>query len=249
MGLLDEKINALATDVSNTRQSLDDVLFALQTWLERTVDKMSDAERAAFSDTVNAEKDTATHDGKPHGDDNTLASSVLRLHAMRLLYRFDEARRNPPTVADNSAYTRAKLRLQQSLRQVELAMNEARVDTAIANAHNILNDAGANRRWLQDALSRLKNVANKDLLSLADAIPMPEMPPLNLFQRVIFRLFGIKQEEIARRSLKSLRQIAEMETSQMVELARLLADSFTSIGDSAGGQQALALLSQLRTQS
>src|SRR4051812_8740261 len=140
MGLLDDKINSLATEVSANRQTFEDSLFALQTWLESTVDKMSDTERAAFSDTVNAEKDPVKRDGQAQGDDNTLITSVLRLHAMRLLYRFDEARRSPPTPADNTPYLRAKLRLQQALRQTELAMNEARVDTAIANAHNILND-------------------------------------------------------------------------------------------------------------
>ena len=57
MGLLDDKINSLASDVGTNRQTFEDSLFALQTWLESTVDKMSDAERAAFSDTVNAEKD------------------------------------------------------------------------------------------------------------------------------------------------------------------------------------------------
>ena len=61
----------------------------------------------------------------------------------------------------------------------------------------------------------------------------------------MFRVLGIKQEEIARRNLKSLREIASLQHSQLVEMAQLLAESFVAIGDQLAAQQALALLAKL----
>ena len=249
MATLDETITTLATSTLDKQQSLDDALTALQTWIDQNVGRMSDEDREAFSDTLNAEKDPAMREGRPHGDDRSLILSVLRLHAMRLLYRFDERREGRPASDDTTPYGRARNRLTVALREAEMAINEARVDTAIANAHQILMDRGANLRWLQDALTRLQTIGQKDLIKLADSIPEPELPPLSFLQRVGFRVLGIRQEEIARRNLRSLRHIAELQTSQLVEMAKLLADSFSAIGDDLGAQQALALLSKFGTES
>jgi hypothetical protein len=245
MPTLGETVNSLTIDVTARRQSLDDALFALQTWVDRNASLMGEADRAAFSETLAAEKDSQIRDGQPYGDDASLVASVLRLHAMRLLYRADEQRQGPIPLDDESRYGRARHRLQVALHEAELAINEARVDTAIANAHHILADRGANRRWLQDALTRLQPIAAKDLVKLADAVPAPELPPLNIMQRLAFRILGIRQEEIARRSLQSLRHLAELQHSQLTEMVKLLADSFDAIEDRPGAQQALALLAKL----
>ncbi len=247
MPTLDETISELSGAVTAKRQSLDDALFALQSWIDRSAQFMTDADREAFTEKLNAEKEPQVVDGQPYGDDYSLVSSVLRLHATRLLYRLDERREGPPRPDDDSPYGRARHRLRLALREAELALNEARVDTAIANAHQILADASANRRWLQDALTRIQVITSKDVIRLAEAVPMPDLPSLNLFQRVIFRVLGIKQEEIARRSQESLRKVAQLQHNQLVEMVKLLADSFDASGDRLGAQQALALLAKLET--
>jgi hypothetical protein len=237
MATLDETIKAFAEATANKRQSLDDALSELQKWIDQT-----------FSATLSAEKDPAEREGKPYGDDTSLILSVLRLHAMRLLYRFDERREGRPDSDDTTPYGRARHQFAVAVREAEIAINEARVDTAIANAHQILMDRKANLRWLQDALTRMQTVAQKDLVKLAEAIPTPETQPLTLLERIGFRVLGIRQEEIARRNLKSLRHIAELQTSQLVEMARLLADSFSAIGDNVSAQQALSLMAKFGTE-
>ena len=244
---LAETIKSLTEDTVARRQTLEGALFGLQAWIDRRAEFMTETERSEFSQILNEEKAAPEQDGKARGDDSSLIASVLRLHAMRLLYRFDDLReRQPPLPAQNDTpYSRATHRLQMALREVELAINEARVDTMIANAQNILNDKGANRRWLQDALTRLQTVAQKDLIRLAESVPSPDLPPLNILQRVAFRLAGISQQEIARRNLQSIRHLAELQTAQLVEMVRLLADSFSAIDDPLGTRQALSLLVQL----
>ncbi len=241
---IESTIENLAGDVVEKRQSLDDALFALQTWFDRSITLLGEDERVAFSERLNSEKDSAKREDQPHGDDLSLISSVLRLHAMRLLYRYDESARPKGDVSNESPYQRARLRFQTALREAEIATNEARVDTAIANAHNILEDWSANRRWLQDAVVRLEKASQKDLVRLAEAVPLPDAIPLNLIQRLTFGLLGIKQDEIGRRSLQSLRQVALLQTKQLAEMAQLLAASFKSIDDSVGEQQAMQLLSK-----
>ncbi len=245
MATINQTIEQLTGSVTSGKQSLDDALFALQAWLDKSADLISESDRDTFSETLEAEKDTQVRDGQPYGDDQTLVASVLRLHAMRLLYRLDAPRR--PEAGDDSAYGRAKYRLQLALRETEMAINEARVDATIANAHQILMDRNANHRWLQDALARLQGVAGKDLVKLADAVPIPEPIPLKIIQRLVFLVLGIKQEEIARRTVASLKQMAELEHSQLIEMVTLLIDAFTAINDGPGVQQAQALLAKLQT--
>ena len=238
-------IDTLTNDVVDKRQSLDDALFAMQSWFDHNVELMSEDDRVSFSGKLNAEKDANKREGQPHGDDASLVASVLRLHIMRLLYRYDEVHAQKPPSLDDSPYGRGRRRLQTALRETEMAINEARVDTAIANAHNIMEDRGANRRWLQDALTRLQTVGQKDLVKLASSIPMPPLPPLNPLQKAGFWVLGIKQEEIGRRNLQSLRQLAELQNNQLVEMARLLVESFSAIEDPIGTKQALTLLTEL----
>ena len=245
MTTINETINGLTDAIATGKQSLDDALFALQSWLDQNTGLMSEDELQAFSETVNAEKDPQVRDGEPYGDDRSLVASVLRLHAMRLLYRMGEQKRGAPKAQGNSPYERAKQRLQLAMREIDIAINEARVDTTIANAHNILADQRANRRWLQDALARLQAVSAKNTLKLAETMPVPDLPHLSIFRRLMFRVLGIRQEELARRSVLSLRQVAVLQHEQLVELARLLVDSFGAVGDNPGKQQALALLTKL----
>jgi hypothetical protein len=244
---INETISGLTTEIIAGQRSLDDALFALQAWLDRNAALMSGDELQAFSETLNAEKDVQVRDGRPYGDDESLIASVLRLHAMRLLYRKGEQKREAFKPQDDSPYGRATRRLQLALREIDIAINEARVDTTIANAHNILADPRANRRWLQDALARLQAVAVKNTVKLAEAVPEPDSPRLSVFQRVMFRVLGIRQEELARRSLVSLRQVAVLQREQLVEMVRLLADSFEAVGDDPGKEQALALLAKLES--
>ncbi len=245
MATINQTIDQLTGSVTAGKQSLDDALFALQAWLDKNADLISEADRDAFSQTLTAEKDTQVRDGEPYGDDQSLVASVLRLHAMRLFYRFDAPKQ--PDDVDDSAYGKAKYRLQLALRETEMAINEARVDATIANAHQILMDRNANHRWLQDALARLQTVAAKDLVKLADAVPMPDPPPLKIIQRLVFFVLGIKQEEISRRTVQSLKHVAELERTQLIEMITLLADAFAAIDDGPGTQQALALLARLQT--
>jgi hypothetical protein len=237
-------IDQLTAEVNSQKQSLEAALFALQTWLEANAPTLSAADRTEFSQVLIQEKKKPN---QAESDDSSLIASVLRLHAMRLLFRYDAQQTAPLKPDDETAYEQAKYRLKLALREVETAVNEARIDTAIANAHHILGDKGANRRWLQDALIRVQTVAAKDLTRLAANIPLPETPQLTLWQRIMFRIYGIRQEEIAKRTVASLRQIADLQLTQMAEMATLLAESFNAIDDKLSAQQALAILGQLRT--
>ncbi len=242
MPTLVETIARLSDAVAARQQSLENALFALQGWLEGHSPTMSGGDREAFSELLRAEQDAPQRDGKPQGDDRSLVSSVLRLHAARLLYRQDESRR-APVPAEESQYGRARQRFQAALREVELAVNEARIDTAIANAHGILADSRANQRWLHDALARLQAVHGKDLIRLAGAVPLPEQSEQPL-KRFLFRVFGIQQQEIAQRAVLSLRQLAELQMRQVVEMLNLLAESFAALGDSPGAQEVQATLAR-----
>lgn len=242
MATLVETLQNLRDDVIAKRQSLDDALFAVQSWMNTDAARITEADRQEFSQVLSSEKEPSQRDGQAYGDDSSLVASVLRLHAMRLLYRFDDSREPTPHSDDDSAYGRARFRFQGALRDLERAVTEAKIDTAIANAHNILADKRANHRWLQDALVRLQGVAHKDVIKLADSLPLPELPPLSLPRRVMFALLHIKPEDIAHRNMASLRQLAELQTNQLIELIKLLVDSFDAINDRVSAQQALALL-------
>lgn len=244
---LELTIDGLGVGVAQKRRTLNEALTTLDQWVEQNAPTLTDEDRMRFSEVLQTEKEPETRDGESHGDDRSLALSILRLHAMRLLYRFDEGKRLrtelPPT--DESDYERAKRKLETALRQTELAMNEARIDTAIANAQGIFNDRNANRHWLNQALKRLQPLAQRDLLALANAIPAPEPPSLGIVQRLTLWVLRIKSEEIVRRNLNSLRQLAELQTQELAEMVVLLRQSFESIKDTLGVEQAQTLLKQL----
>lgn len=242
-------VNQLGADISAHRKSLEDALFDLQAWLEANAPTITAEDRGEFSRVLLSEKAAPDADAGGQSDDLALILSVLRLHAMRLLFRQDAAHAEPLRPADGSAYERGKLTLKVALREVEAAVNEARIDAAIANAHHILGDRGANRRWLHDALIRVQTVSGKDLVKLAAAIPTPEPPALSWLQKLMLRFYGIRQEEIARRTLASLRDMAQLQNAQMAEMATLLAASFDTAGDRLGAQQALAILATLSAKS
>ncbi len=246
-----EHINQLTEQVTHEQATLDDALFTLQAWTSRNAPLLSESDRTAFSQALAAEKSTQERDGVPYGDDQSLVASILRLHTMRLLYRYDHEHEQPDAIPaisaeENRAYQLASRKLQEAIRSSGQAINEARVDAAIANAHQLMGDSGANRRWLHDALSRLQTIANIDLRRLVEAIPLPPTPELNVLQKGLFLIFGIKPAEIARRNLDSLHQLAALQAGQIIEMAQLLATSFEAIEDSPGAIQAAALIDGLQ---
>lgn len=245
MNAITENIDRLTADVSAKRETLDNALFIMQTWVARNASILTDADRTIFSQTLATEKEPQQRDGSAYGDDSSLVSSILRLHTMRLLYRYDFEHEPPLAKAIDDPYDRGTRQLRIALHAAEQAINEARVDTAIVNAHQIMGDGGANHRWLQDALSRLQAATKTDLLRLVETIPSPTLPTLNLFQKATFFVFGIKPAEIARRNLRSLRQLAELQNTQLAEMAHLLLMSFEAIDDRPGVSQTLALLTRV----
>lgn len=222
--------------------TLEEGLFSLQRWVELNATQITAAERVQFS-TLLTKEQAPVEAGQ--GSDQNLIASVMRLHLMRLLFRMDAQRRTPLRSEAETAYDQAKLRLMSALQETEDAVNEARIDAAIANAHQILADKGANRRWLNDALMRLQAVAGKDLQRLAQAIPQPEIPAINPIRRLFFWLYGIRPEEMSKRTLNSLHKLATLQTEQIVELTDLLIEAFTTLGDSAGVKAARAMRQQL----
>lgn len=124
-------------------------------------------------------------------------------------------------------------------------LREARANVAIADAHRGLADPWASERWLQDALTRLQSVASRNLTTLAEAISPPELPRLGPARELMLRVFGIAQEEIARRRTQRLKKEAALRSRQLVEMAQLLAESFAAMGDKPAAQQALELMAKL----
>ncbi len=236
--------------MTSQRELLDDALFVMQSWVTRNAPLMTEADRTDFSQALTSEKNPQQRNGSAYGDDGSLVASILRVHTMRLLFRYDAEHDSIAfDASDDTSYGRASRQLREALRNAEQAMNEARVDTAIANAHQIMGDANANHRWLQDALARLQAAAKTDLLKMVESIPPPAVPTLNIVQRAAFSIFGIKPAEITRRNLHSLHQIAELQTNQLIEMAHLLVSSFEAIDDQPGVTQSLALITRLHRSS
>lgn len=244
MNPITDTINKLTRDVLDRQETLDNALFVMQTWISRNAPILDDNARSGFSQTLANEKTAPAPDGVPYGDDQSLVASTLRLHTMRLLYRYDHDHDGglAEVLPDDNPYRHGTYRLREALRSCERAINEARVDAAIANAHQIMGDTGANHRWLQDALAHLQAAAKLDLVRLVESVPPPPMPELNFFQRATFFVLGIKPAEIARRNLKSLRQLADLQTAQLIEMAQLLVTSFETINDQPGIAQATMLI-------
>lgn len=239
---LTEQIDVVSNEVLEGRAGLDDALEAVERWLHRHVDTLDRAEQRAFSDSLS---EASTN------DDRSLVRSVLKLHATRLLYRYDTADtviESPPHNDPNrQRYLTARDAFNRAIHASEIGINEARIDVAIANAHHLLGNIASNRRWLQASLNRLPDLAATDLVALAEAIPAPPLPRLNRFKRFGVRLLGLNLERLAARSQQNLVKIAIMQENQIVLLAHLVGTSFEAIRDRARAQRAFRIAAHLIT--
>src|SRR5260221_8263154 len=66
-------------------------------------------------------------------------------------------------------------------------------------------------------------------------------PRSTLFPYTTLFRSGIKQEEIGRRNLQSLKRLAELQNNQLIEMAHLLAESFSAIEDPIGDRKSTRL--------
>lgn len=210
MSHLSERLDTLTNDILNGTRSLDDALASLETWLSDH--KLSADERRAFS---------ATLDMESSGDNRSLIDSVLKLHTARLIYRQDAL-----AAAGDAASDPAQQMFGKALQESEQGINEVRIDVAIANAHNLLDDAAASRRWLDSGLERLAALASVDLVAIAQNAPLPVLPRLNILQRVGLKLTGFNLDRLAQRSRDDRTTLARMQANQVIILAHLIGVSF-----------------------
>jgi hypothetical protein len=217
----------------------------VQAWIERNAHVLTEVDGERLSQALSAEPKLQTM-GEAHGKATWLVVSALRLHALRLLGRLaGRQHESSPSADDEDLPGRAKDRFQRGLQDAETVLREVRANVAIANAHRGLADPWASGRWLQDALTRLQSLASRNLTTLAEAIPPPELPRLGPARELMLRVFGIAPEEIARRRTQRLKKEAALRSRQLVEMAQLLAESFAAMGDKPAAQQALELMAKL----
>jgi hypothetical protein len=239
MPSLTNQIDTVAGSILQGQISLDDGLRDLGHWLDAHANALSQAERRAFS---------ATLDQTSQGSNQSLVDSILRLHTTRLLYRYDKTTaRSDPTPGDPTPYTEARDKFTNALQESEDAINEARIDIAIANAHHLLGDIDANRRWLDDSLDRLPPLAATDLVALAQAIPAMPMPKLNWWRRFGLKLIGYNFDRFAAKNRASLTTIARMQTDQIIIMAHLIGTSYEAIRDRQRANRAFRIAAHLIT--
>ncbi|MBI5959107.1 MAG: hypothetical protein HY866_10255 [Chloroflexi bacterium] len=221
MPILNEKINTLTENVVSGQQNLEQALAALDDWIRTHGGGLSENERRTFS---------ASLDQESTDDDRSLVDSILKLHTTRLLYRYDRAHIQPPKFSDQqSPYGKARVAFVDALSASEEGINEARIDVAVANAHQLLKSPEANRRWLDYALDRLPALASADMVALAEAIPAMPLPRLNVFKRLGLKVVGFNFERLAQENRDSMVTIARMQENQIVLLAHLVGTSFEAI--------------------
>lgn len=235
MTTLNEHIDTLTSRVLSGECGLDDALGEQETWLTAHVEGLTSAERREFS---------AALDQESTNDNRSLVDSVLKLHTTRLLYRHD-LDHAPAPESDQTPYVLARERFTDALRAAERGINEARIDIAIANAHHLLGNPDANRRWLQNALDRLPDLAAPDLVALAKAIPAIPLPRMNVIKRAGLRLMGFNFEKLADRNRESLMALARMQTDQIIILTHLLGESFEAIRERARARRAFRIAAHL----
>lgn len=224
--MLTDHIDSLAASILNGAISLDDALIDLEDWIVDHGNELTPADRRAFS---------ATLDQSSQGNNQSLIDSIMRLHTTRLLYRYDKAtapldnNQDADQETDPTPYTEARATFATALQTSEDAINEARIDIAIANAQHLLGNIDANRRWLDDSFERIHPLAATDLVALAEAIPAMPMPELNWWRRIGIKLVGYNFERLAAKNRASLKTIARMQTDQVIIMAHLLGTSYEAI--------------------
>ncbi len=242
MATLDDHIRALTEAVVRGAQGLDEALNDVERWLDAHAPALSEADRDAFS---------ATLDRESNDDNTSLVDSVLRMHATRLLYRYDEAAslgaaaRGVVDDAETTPYSVARDQFNAALRQSESGIREARIDIAIANAHHLLGDMHANREWLDSALAHVQPLASLDLVRLADAIPSMPAPRMGALRRIGLRLLGVNLERLAERNRASFHAIAQMQMNQVVLLAHLIGASFEALRERPRSRRAYRVAAHL----
>jgi hypothetical protein len=238
MTTLNEQIDSLTETVLSGARGLDDALGILDAWLGEHALALSPAERGAFS---------AALDADSTDDNRSLIDSVLRLHAARLLYRYDarQVAPPPPPRTPPGVYAESREAFSEALGRSEEAINESRIDIAIANAHHLLGDIHANRRWLNTALERLPALAAIDLVALAQDIPPMPPPRLTLWQRAGLKLMGVSLDRLAQRSRDDLATLARMQADQVILLAHLLGASFETIHERQRARRAFRIAAHL----
>lgn len=240
MTTLNTHVDTLAGQVLSGSIGLDDALTDLDGWLAAYADRLSDAERKQFS---------ATLDQETTNDNYSLVDSILRLHTTRVLYCYDLDRSaaSEDRPADPTPYSEARARFTRALRQSERGIHETRIDIAIANAHHLLGNPDANRRWLQRALDHLPDLAAINLVALAENIPPMPLPRMGPLKRLGLKVIGFNFEELSSRNLQSLVALAQMQTDQLVIMAHLLGTSFEAIRERQRSRRALRIAAHLVT--
>lgn len=231
-----EPIHSLTENVLINPDDLDGALVSLERWFDENADLLTPTERKTFSTTLDVESTN---------DDRSLIDSVLKLHMTRLLYRYDRSHNPHPPAPVQNDYTRARAAFTQALEESEDIINDSRIDIAVANAHHLLGNPTANRRWLDRALDRLMPLASTNLVALAQdipAMPIPRMTPLKKFG---LKFIGFNFAQMDQENRDSMVVIARMQIDQVVILAHLLGMSFEAIREHQRAQRAFRVAAHL----
>ena len=236
MPSLNDEIDSLTEAVLSGRHDLDSALIALEHWLDDHASELTEADRRAFS---------ATLDQDSTNDDRSLIDSVLKLHTTRLLYRHDHGlAASREKDSGQTAYAQASTAFTEALSESENGINEARMDIAIANAQHLLGNTEANRHWLDQALARLPGLAAADLVALAQAIP-PLPLKIPWLKRAGLKLIGFNFDRLARYNRESLATIGRMQANQIVILAHLIGKSYEAIHERQRADRAYRVAAHL----
>ncbi|NDJ76862.1 MAG: hypothetical protein GYB65_11435 [Chloroflexi bacterium] len=237
MNPLLDRIMSLTSLVLSGEHSLDDALQILEDWLADHADSLTPENRATFR---------AALDGESTNDDRSLIDSILKLHTARVLHRQEAAQLESDSPdPDETPYQRARRTFSQALAASEDAINDVRIDVAVANAHSLLGDIDANRRWLDHALTRLTDIAATDLVTIAQDIPPMTPPKMNWIKRASLRFVGFDFNRLAQDNLDTLVKIAHLQTNQITILSHLIGVSFVSLEDDARARRAFRATAHL----
>ncbi|MCD4686289.1 MAG: hypothetical protein K8S97_10170 [Anaerolineae bacterium] len=232
---LDEHIIALTNTVISGRHGLDETLDAVEEWVYAHGGSMPEAEVVHVLTTLNRDSSN---------DDRALVDSVLRLHATRLLYRFDQDQQLV-SEDDDTEYGWARNAFNTALRESEVGIREARIDIAIANAHHLLGNISGNRQWLDTALERMQGIASLDLPGLVAVIPAMPLPKMGPFRRLGLRVMGLDLTQLSERNRESFTEIARMQINQMILLADLIGAQFNVIHERQRANRAFRVVAYL----